>query len=286
MEETKIMANQQNGVPTFTPPTQTFTPPSDAAHNNNGPVCYYHNDEPAVAQCVRCGKFICKDCFDTYQVTDGEYNGQALCYDCCQAIVADNVVQLKKNKRSILVHFIATLVGMVLLPIYGAFTGLYADTGSVGEAILLVLLVALLGGSLWPYFKTVCVSTYTAFKKGGIWAGLIGFFLYLFIGMFIAMFRTFKNVITYSIYLKKTSGFIESDSQALQNMKDYMEYTLVRSQNKGVDLETLMGEDSALANNSFAQMVREEGEDAAEANVRNCVASINENGEIIRNFAA
>ena len=58
------------------------------------------------------------------------------------------------------------------------------------------------------------------------------------------------------------------------------------SQNKGVDLETLMGEDSALANNSFAQMVRAEGEDAAEANVRNCVASINENGEIIRNFAA
>ena len=35
-----------DSIPTFTPPTQTFTPPKTPVHN--GPVCYYHNDEPAV----------------------------------------------------------------------------------------------------------------------------------------------------------------------------------------------------------------------------------------------
>lgn len=42
-----------DSIPTFTPPTQTFTPPKTPVHN--GPVCYYHNDEPAVAQCVKYG---------------------------------------------------------------------------------------------------------------------------------------------------------------------------------------------------------------------------------------
>ena len=37
-------------APTFTPPAQTFTPPT---RTHNGAVCYYHQDEPAVAKCVR-----------------------------------------------------------------------------------------------------------------------------------------------------------------------------------------------------------------------------------------
>ena len=58
-----------DAVPTFTPPTPTFTPPVDAKPTFNGPACYYHKDEPAVAKCARCGKFICQDCFDNYGVS-------------------------------------------------------------------------------------------------------------------------------------------------------------------------------------------------------------------------
>ena len=64
----------------FTPPAQTFTPPT---RTHNGAVCYYHQDEPAVAKCARCGKYICKDCAEAYTVTSGEYANQCLCYDCC-----------------------------------------------------------------------------------------------------------------------------------------------------------------------------------------------------------
>ena len=71
MEENKTFE-----APTFTPPTPTFTPPK-----HEGPCCYYHKDEPAVSSCARCGKHLCDDCHDSYQVTIGEYAGKALCYD-------------------------------------------------------------------------------------------------------------------------------------------------------------------------------------------------------------
>ena len=71
-----------------------------------------------------------------------------------------------------------------------------------------------------------------------------------------------------------------------QQMADYMEYTMIRNQNRGVDLETLLNQKSELADNSYARMVQEKGEEGAEAVLRGCVASINENGEIIRSFSA
>lgn len=69
-------------------------------------------------------------------------------------------------------------------------------------------------------------------------------------------------------------------------MRDYMEYTQVMSRNKGVDLETLMGQGSELYNNSYAQVVSTQGEQAADAMLRQCTTRIAENGEIIRDFAA
>ena len=47
-----------------------------------------------------------------------------------------------------------------------------------------------------------------------------------------------------------------------------------------------MKEGSELYNNSFAQMVQEQGEEQAEKAVSGWVATIAENGEIIRSFAA
>lgn len=82
---------KSDAIPTFTPPTPTFTPPKNTKPDFNGPACSYHKDEPAVAKCARCGRYICQDCFDNYGVSSGEYAGKALCYDCCQQIVAENV---------------------------------------------------------------------------------------------------------------------------------------------------------------------------------------------------
>ena len=87
----------QKEIPVFEPPVAPqFTPPVRTVRD--GPSCYYHEDERAVARCARCGKLICQDCCDNYKVIDGEFAGKALCYDCCKAIVAENVELLKKNK--------------------------------------------------------------------------------------------------------------------------------------------------------------------------------------------
>ena len=87
-------------------------------------------------------------------------------------------------------------------------------------------------------------------------------------------------------FLKSTSTAIEDDSAALVQMRDYMEYTKVTLANKGVDLQSLMHEGSQLYNNSYAHAVATSGEAAADAQLRRCVTTIAENGEIIRSFAA
>lgn len=126
----KTQAASDAGIPTFTPPTPTFTPPSDAKPTFNGPACYYHSDEPAVAQCARCGKYICQDCYDNYGVSGGEYQGHALCYDCCQQLVAENIADLKKNKNKIKFQFILSIIGMVIGFILGMSAGI--ESGDIG----------------------------------------------------------------------------------------------------------------------------------------------------------
>ena len=97
---------------------------------------------------------------------------------------------------------------------------------------------------------------------------------------------TAKKIIQGLVYLTKTEKALKNDSEALKQMKDYMEYTQVMSQNAGVSLDSLMGQGSQLYNNSYAQAVRSQGEEAAEAMLRRSATTIAENGETIRNFKA
>ncbi len=277
-----------DAVPTFTPPTPTFTPPADTKPTFNGPACYYHKDEPAVAKCARCGKFICQDCFDNYGVTNDEYAGQALCYDCCQQLVAENVAELTRNKNKIKFQFILSIVGMVLGFIVGMSAGI--ESGDIGAGFVSGLICACIGGVFLSALKAFFSLTWEVIKIA--FAGQFGILTVLsiifqiIVIVFKCIWVTISNTIQYIIYLKRTSGFIESDKAALAQMADYMEYTLIRNQNRGVDIETLLNQKSELADNSYARMVQEQGEEGAEAVLRGCVASINENGEIIRSFAA
>lgn len=266
-----------NNIPTFNPPAPTFTPPAN--NYGGGRSCYYHKNEPAVARCAKCGKYLCEDCADSYQVNDEQYGGEPLCYDCCQEIVAQNVKELKKQRAKIIMMYIFTALGMLL----GALIA------PVGSGFLVTLIYAFIGGCAWTFFVNMCKIFLNTIRNclNGAWLGAI---LWLIIdtikAIVIAIWGTIQKLYYYTKHIIKTSGFIKSDSQALQQMADYMEYTMVRSQNVGVDLATLMNENSQLANNSFAQNVMANGEEAAEANIRNCVTSINENGEIIRSFVA
>ena len=269
-------------APKFTPPAQTFTPP---AQTHNGPVCYYHKDEPAVAKCARCGKFLCQDCFDSYGVSSGDYAGQALCYDCTQQLVADNVAELTKNKNKIKVQFIVSLVGIILGLIIGIVAG---AEGGFGAAVGVGLIGAAVGGvflsAMKVFFSLVWDVIKIAVSGNFGWLTVLSIIWNIIVLIFKCLFTTISNTIYYITYLKRTSGFIESDQASLRQMQDYMEYTMIRNQNRGVDIETLLKENSALADNSVAQMARTQTEEQIEATMRGCVASINENGEIIRSF--
>lgn len=273
-------------IPTFTPPTPTFEPPKNAKPQFNGPACYYHKDEPAVARCARCGKPICQDCVDNYGVTSGEYAGHALCYDCCQQIVADNVANLKANKSKIMVQFIISLIGIVIGFIIGMSAGL--ESGDIGGGFVAGLIGAAVGGVFLSAMKVFFSLVWDVIKIAASgqfgWLTILSIIWNIIVLIFKCIITTISNTVYYITYLHRTSGFINSDTAALQQMADYMEYTMIRNQNRGVDLETLLNQKSELADNSYAHMVQQRGEEGAEAAMRECVATFNEHGEIIRNF--
>ena len=268
-EEFPTFKAPDNGIPTFTtPPILQF----------DGPACYYHDDEPAVGRCARCGKLLCQDCCDSYGVSIGQYAGEHLCYDCTQELVADNIAELTKNKNKIKFSFILSLIGMFL----GFCIGL--SSGSFGGG----LIFACVGGVFLSALKVFGAMALEAIQialsgRFGVFT-IISIIFNLMVVLGKCVFTTISNTIYYIMYLKKTSGFIEQDTEFLRQITEYMEYTKIRQVNRGVDLETLMQEGSALYNNSFAQMVHDQGEEQAEAFMSQCVTKIAENGEIIRDF--
>lgn len=302
---------QEDGIPTFTAPSDsipTFTdvgtsendnvvdssgvsiPKFNAPTNNiptfavpprphfNGPACYYHDDEPAVGKCARCGKTLCQDCCDSYGVSSGQYAGRYLCYDCTQQLVSENVAELTKNLNKIKGQFTLQIIGMVIGFIYGI----------VGGGFIAGLVCACIGGVFLSAVKVFfslawdCIKIAFAGQFG--WLTVISIIFNLIVITVKCIWITVTQTIQYIVYIKKTSGFIESDSKFLEEIKEYMEYTMIRQKNRGVDLETLMQEGSQLYNNSFAQMVREQGEEKAEVYMSQYVNRIAENGEIIRDF--
>ena len=269
-------AKQADDIPFFTPPADNddipfFEPP--AKPNNNEPVCFHHPNEPAAAQCARCGKYICKDCAEAYTVSSGDYENKCLCFDCCQALVAENVELLKKQKTQIIKIGVITLIGMI--------AGLVVFCGA-GAPALAVFIGMLWFGSFGMWVK----NSFLGWWNNPAGRSLPGFIGACLGGAVVAPFKTIIKIVQCVKYWISTSKYIEEDSEALEQMREYMEYTQVRSENKGVDLETLMAQGSELYNNSYAKMVSTQGEAAADAKLRKCTTTIAKNGEIIRNFAA
>lgn len=211
-----------------------------------------------------------------------------MCYDCTEEMVSDNVRELTKNKNKIMFHFVLSIIGMVIGFIIGMSAGI--ESGDVGSGFISGLICACIGGVFLSALKAFLSLTWDvikiAFSGNFGWLTVLSIIWNIIVIVFKCIWLTISNTFYYIKYLRETSGFIASDSQALQEMKDYMEYTQVMSMNKGVDLETLMNEGSQLYNNSYAQAVATNGEAAADAHLRQCVTTIAENGEIIRSFAA
>jgi large-conductance mechanosensitive channel len=177
--------------------------------------CYHHSSQDAVSQCRGCGKGICKDCYDIYGVTSEEYAGKALCFDCTSQLVESNVAEVGKLKAQTKKELIFIGIGMIIGVILGAMSG------SAGAAILL----GLIGGGGIEIIKALgrmlrMGSNLASGSYAGFIDGIIGFFT-----IFIAPVKTIIKIINRLRQVKQSDEIIVSDSQALQEMRDYFAYT-------------------------------------------------------------
>jgi len=207
------------------------------AHGGMG--CYDHPSQLAVANCRKCGKGLCKDCFDVYGVSSGEYAGQALCYHCTTQLVAENVVGIDAFRKQ--VKWERSLV-------------IFSGSWSLGKFIYNFPIPPLLK---WMFLLSPP-----------------GMAFLLIVGPLVTIFRYKKQ----SGLIKQFEEIIASDSHALEQMRDYFAFTQALEENEEVDVATLA------ADNTYANAVLSRGEQAAQTELRQGVAQIAANGEIIKRY--
>jgi len=211
--------------------------------------CYHHPSREAVAQCKGCGKAICRECAEMYGVSTGEYAGCNLCYDCTVHLVEQNVNYVKVIKGT-----------------------------AIKELCLLPFLM------LWNMLK----GLFTSFQGGSEAATSGGGVIKIFIGLFRffwAPIKTIFDVIVRFVRLSKANKIIASDTQYLQELRDYFAYTQVMEKKAdSFDLSKLADQGGELFENTYARSVLENGEKNAQAELRKGVVQIAANGEILRGY--
>ncbi len=250
-----------------------------------GMVCYHHPSQQAVAQCGRCKKGICEDCYDTYGVTSGEYAGRALCYDCTVLEVEENVNAVTLLRKIIKTEFVFIIVGVVIGAVLGGIL-MGSSSGDIGGVIMGVILFGLLGGCGWAVLKALglLISGGGDLGTKGDFRGL-GKMIKGFAMIIVAPFRTIIKIVTRLRQIKEMNQIVANDALAVEEMKAYFAYTQVIEANKGVELATLVGPGGALVENKYAKAVLSNGESAAQTNLRSEVKQIFDNNEKLKDFS-
>jgi|GEM_PF-2019681 len=242
-----------------------------------GIECSDHPSKQSVALCRQCGKGICQDCYDAYGVTAGDYAGTALCYECTAKEVAENVASVAAFRKRVKKERILMIVGAVI----GAILIGPMLMGGFGHWVGWVLGV-FVGASFLTIFLSAVSAALEKNENGE--RNILG-------GLFVAVFLTLVSPII-SIYrfvervrqIKQADEIIANDERALQQMRDYFEYTQIMEKSTGIDLAKLVEQDSELYGNTYAQSVLKNGEEAAQTELRQGAAQITANGEVIKNF--
>lgn len=240
--------------------------------------CYFHANEPAVAQCAKCGKSVCKDCADSYRVISGEFANRVLCYDCCSQIVSVNVNMLNQNKKKIWISIVLMAIGALIGMAYSL---------SIDDPVMMVFFVPL--GAVFfnfvkDFFRSIGQSFRVIGETGNELVGIIFFIfklMYLFFKcIVVAVIKLIQNI----IYLVKTSHAAESDSECLRQMQDYMQYTQVIHNNQGQSIENMVANDNTLLNNIFIKEYMNTGRNSAESTIKSATSTIIENNELINSY--
>ena len=120
------------------------------------------------------------------------------------------------------------IIGMVIGFIYGMGAGI--SSGDFGGGFVAGLICACIGGVFLSALKAFGSLTWEAIKiafagQFGILT-IISIIFQIIVIVFKCIWITVSNTIQYIVYLKRTQGFIESDTAALQQMRDYMQIHL------------------------------------------------------------
>lgn len=236
----------------------------------DGPACVYHDWEPATAHCSRCSSPLCKDCAETYRLKTSEYAKRCVCYDCCKTLVEENIQTLKQFNQKNLQLIAATGVGMII----GFIIGI--SRGSFG----LGLICALWFGSAWFLIRNVILVWWRSGRSlagfcGAVCGGLIT-------APFITAFKIIRNL---SFYFHNAKC-IREDSEALQQMHDYMEYTQIARPEETEDLDLLIEQQPELQNNLYVQTAQKYGMQAAMERLQKAAAQIVQDGENLGKYTA
>jgi len=190
---------------------------------------------------------------------------------------------------------------MIILGILGAISGLaigygvgYGDPGTIIAGFIFgIALGASIGTILSDIWLSIKVAFGMAKNDGGLKSdrGISSFGWGLLFGLIraVAMIAVSPIIAIYQ-YVKRTrqikdaNKIMESDSQALLEMKDYFEYTLAVERSKGASLASLTKHGGELYNNTYANAVLSKGEVVAQRELRQSVIQIAKNGEILRSI--
>jgi len=233
--------------------------------------CYDHPSQYAVSQCRACGAYLCRDCAEAYGVLTGEYAGQSLCYHCTTLLVASNIKEVAKLRKTVKREHTGVLVGASI----GALIGL-AMGGPIG------LLIGFGAGGSLRHTLTVAgrfIKILVNPHDENAVTPLSG----LALTILLSPIGTTRKIVSRIIQLRQATAILANDQQALEAMRAYYEYTqFIEKYKGGVDFVKHAREE--LKDNSYAKAIVDKGEESAQRELRKSVIQIATNGEIIRSF--
>jgi len=161
--------------------------------------CFYHNGQPAVAQCTDCGKHLCRACASNFQVP--------LCKDCAK-------VRNASQRKKAIEHLFVLVIGLTLGIGYGIWTyhhpsGIEFDliTCVIGGAIAGITVVGIPTG--WRALSRITPNIF-------LFLPLIGWVIYFLIkgllsvavGLILFPINTVKGIVLY-IKAEKMEHYID-----------------------------------------------------------------------------
>ena len=234
--------------------------------------CYHHATQMAAAQCQACGKHICRDCSEIYGVSSGQYAGQSLCYDCTTQLVASNIKEVAKFRRTVKREFTAIIIGAAIGALMGfAIGGLFGLVVGFGA-----------GGSIYLTLKVVgkfILEVMNPKPFGDSFTVLSG----LALTIFLSPIATTRKIIDRTSQMKQADAILANDQRNLEAMRDYYAYTKFMEKYEG-SADFVKQARKELSDNSYAKAIVDNGEEIAQTEVRERVIQVAANGEIIRSF--